>query len=70
MKGELQIETAVASGVFNSVDVLFNSTALPSPDREFKRPIKVLAGVKVRIIRTNVDNQGQALYSFVNGLES
>jgi hypothetical protein len=70
MKGELQIETGVATGVFTSADVLFNSTALPSPDRVIKRAIKVAAGVKVRIIRTALDNQSQALYSFVNGFES
>lgn len=70
MSGELQVETSVASGTFNSIDVLFNSTANPSPSREFKRAIKVAAGIKVRIIRTNLDNQAQGLHSFINGLES
>jgi len=70
MKGELFIETAVASGVFVSKGVLFNSTANPNAQLSLKRMIKVAAGVKVRITRTNLDNQSQALYSFVNGLES
>ena len=69
-KGELQIETGVGTGVFESKDVLFNSTALPSPDRMLKRAIKVAAGVKVRVVRTNIDNQSQAVYSFINGLEN
>ena len=70
MKGELQVETAVASGIFVTKDVLFNSTANPSEDRELKRNIKVAAGVKVRVIRYNLDNQSQAVYSFINGIES
>ena len=70
MKGELQIETGVGTGVFTTRDVLFNSTALPSPDRALKRPIKVDAGVIVKIVRTNLDNQAQSMYSFINGLES
>lgn len=69
-RGELQIETGVGTNVFESKDVLFNSTGFPSPDRTLKRAIKVGAGVKVRIIRTNIDNQSQSLYSFINGLES
>jgi len=70
MRGELQVETAVASGIFTQRDVLFNSTAFPNPSRELKRPIKVAAGIIVKIVRTNLDNQSQGLYSFINGLES
>jgi hypothetical protein len=70
MKGELQVETGVATGIYTSKSVLFNSTAMPNAQISLKRMIKVAAGVRVKIIRTNLDNQAQALYSFVNGLES
>ena len=70
MRGELQVETGVATDVFDQVDVLFNSVANPNASNLFKRPIKVGAGIKVRITRTNLDNQSQGLYSFLNGLES
>ena len=70
MKGELQVETGVSTGVFESKDVLFNSTAQPNAEKTFKRPIKVATGVKVKIIMTNLDNQSQALYSFMNGLSN
>lgn len=70
MKGTLQVETGVGTGIFNIVDVLFNSTANPNAEKSFKRPIKVAAGVKVQIIRLNGDNQAQGMNSTLNGLES
>ena len=70
MKGELFLEDGVAAGTFTSKGVIFNSTANPNADLVIKRALKVLAGVKVKIVRTALDNQAQALYSFMNGLES
>ena len=70
MKGELFVETGVATGVFTSKGVLFNSTAMPNASIELKRAIKVATGVKVKIVRTNLDNQSQSMYSFINGLEN
>jgi len=70
MKGELFVETGVATGIFVSKGTLFNSTAMPNADLSLKRAIKIAAGVKVKITMTNVDNQSQALMSFMNGLES
>lgn len=70
MRGELQVETAAASGVFNTKVVIFNSTAKPNEDIVFKRPIKVPTGARVKIIRENLDNQSQTMYSFINGLEN
>lgn len=70
MKGELFVETAVASGVFVSKGVLFNSTAQPNASLTFKRAIKVPTGVIVKITMTNLDNKSQALYSFMNGLSN
>ena len=68
-KAEVQIETGVASGVFNTIFVGFNSTAntnilIPIPEN-----VTVAAGVKVRVIRTNKDNQVQDLYSTISGHE-
>jgi len=64
---ELQIETAVASGVFNTVMTKFNSTANPSVP--FKYNKSVAAGVKVRVEKINKDNQPQDLYSQIRGNE-
>lgn len=70
MKGTLQVETGVGTGIFAIKDILFNSTANPNASKEFKRPIKVAAGVKVQIVRLNADNQAQGMNSTLNGLES
>ena len=70
MKGELFLEDGVAAGTFTSKGVIFNSTANPNAQLEFKRAIKVATGVKVKIVMTNLDNQAQALYSFMNGLSN
>jgi hypothetical protein len=64
---ELQIETGVGAGVFNTAMVKFNSTA--EPNVEFKYKKGVSAGVIVRLVRTNLDNQAQSLYSQISGLE-
>jgi len=69
VKAELQIETGVATGVFNTIFVGFNSTAnanilIPIPEN-----VTVAAGVRVRLIRTNKDNQTQDLYSTISGHE-
>lgn len=69
MKIEVRIETAVASGVFNTKFVKFNSTANPNVSITLREPIDVAAGVRVRIIRTNNDNQAQDVYSTISGHE-
>jgi hypothetical protein len=69
MKIEVQIETAAASGVFNTRFVQFNSTAETNMHIELKAPISVVAGARVRIIRTNRDNQAQDVYSTICGQE-
>lgn len=68
-KFEVQTETAVASGVFNTKFVQFNSTANPNCMFDVKELISVAAGVRVRVIRTNKDNQAQDLYSTISGHE-
>lgn len=69
MKIEVQIETGVATGVFNTRFVQFNSTAETNMSIHLQSPITVAAGVRVRIIRTNRDNQAQDLYSTISGQE-
>lgn len=69
MKIVVQIETGVATGVFTSKFVNFNSTANPNMDIDLDNPIAVAAGVRVRIARTNVDNQAQDVYSTICGYE-
>lgn len=68
-KIEVQVETGVASGVFNTKFVQFNSTAETNMPIHLDNPITVAAGVRVRVIRTNKDNQSQDLYSTISGYE-
>lgn len=68
-KFELKTETAVASGIFNTKFVFFNSTAEPNVDISLKDPITVNAGVRVRVTITNRDNQSQDLYTTISGHE-
>lgn len=69
MKIEVQIETGVATGVFNTRFVQFNSTAETNMSIHLAAPITVAAGVRVRVIRTNRDNQAQDVYSTISGQE-
>lgn len=68
-KIEVQIETGVATNTFVTKFVQFNSTSSPNMQIELKSPISVAAGVRVRVIRTNRDNQAQDLYSTICGQE-
>jgi len=69
MKAEVKVETGVAAGTYNTKAVRFNSTANPLADTLLSVPLVVLAGVKVRITLTNLDNQAQDLYSTIIGTE-
>jgi hypothetical protein len=64
---ELQIETGVATGIFTTAMVKFNSTS--KSDVSFKYSKGVGAGIRVRLEKTNLDNQAQSLYSQIRGLE-
>lgn len=66
-KFELKVETGPATGTYTTVAVKFNSTA--NPNVEMKYAKKVAAGIKVRVTKTNLDNQPQSLYSQIRGLE-
>jgi hypothetical protein len=69
LKIEVQVETGVGAGTFTTKFVQFNSTANPNCSLKIGPAISVAAGVKVRIIRTNKDNQVQDLYSTICGQE-
>jgi len=68
-KIEVEIETGVATGVFTSKFVQFNSTATPNMSITLQDPISVAAGVRVRVAVTNRDNQSQDVYSTICGQE-
>lgn len=68
MKIEVQVETGSATGVFNTRAVAFNSTASPNIDISLAKYAEIPLGARVRIIRTNKDNQAQDLYSTIIGI--
>lgn len=70
MKIEVQIETGVATNTFTTRFVQFSSTAQTNMSIHLESPISVAAGVRVRVIRTNRDNQAQDLYSTICGQET
>lgn len=69
IKVEIQVETGVATAVFNTRFVGFNSTATPNIDLDVVSNLAVAAGVRVRVIRTNRDVQAQDLFSTIEGSE-
>lgn len=66
---EVAIETGVATGVYTTIVVQFNSAATPNMSVRFADPKSVAAGVRVRVTRTNRDNTAQDLYSTILGQE-
>lgn len=69
LKIEVQIETGVISGIFTTKFVGFNSTANPNIELPIIENITVAAGVRVRVIRTNNDNQSMDVYTTISGHE-
>lgn len=68
-KFELQIEDGAGAGTFTTSGVKFNSTANPNVEFKLKKPKAVDTGVIIRLIKTNLDNQPQSIYSTINGVE-
>lgn len=66
---EVKVETAPSSGTFNTVMTKFNSTAFPNVVFAWRAPKVIAAGVRVRVTKTNLDNQAQDLFSLINGIE-
>ena len=69
LKIDVQIETGVATGVFTTKFTGFNSTSDPNIPLDLSQPISIAAGVRVRVIRRNNDNQAQDVYSTICGSE-
>lgn len=69
-KMEVEIETGVATGVFTSKFVQFNSTADTNMQITLQAPISVAAGVRVRVVMSNRDLLSQDLYSTICGSEA
>lgn len=65
LKMEVQIETGSATDVFNTIGVGFNSTADANIDFTLAKHATIPAGARVRVIRTNRDNQTQDVYSTI-----
>lgn len=65
----IAVETGVATGVFTSRFVQFNSTAETNMNIQLKNPIAVAAGVRVRVTMSNRDLLAQDLYSTICGYE-
>lgn len=70
LKVEVQVETGSATGVFNTIAVQFNSTANPNINITLAKYAAIPLGARVRLIRTNTDNQSQDLYSTIVGILS
>lgn len=72
MKIELQIGDGDVAELFDSKCVRFNSTASTEADIDFlNKPIKITGTVNtttIKIIRTNLDNQAQDLYTTIIGV--
>jgi hypothetical protein len=69
MKIEIQIETGAATDTFNTVAVAFNSTAEPNINVALSKYAAVPTGARVRVIRTNRDNQAQDVYSTIVAIQ-
>lgn len=68
-KFELQVETGVAAGTFNTIMTKFNSVANPNVIFAHKSPIAIASGITIRLVKTNLDNQDTDMYSLINGKE-
>ena len=69
MKVEVQVETGVGTDVFETKAVAFSSTAKLSDVIPFSKNINVAEGVKVKLLKSNLDNRPQDLYTTIIGLE-
>jgi hypothetical protein len=68
-KMEVKVETGVATSTYNTIFVKFNSTADTNFSIHLDDDISVAAGVRVRVVMTNLDKQAQDLYSTISGYE-
>lgn len=69
LKIEVQEETSAGSGTYTTKAVMFSSAAHHACIVEFAIPLEVESAKKIRVIRTNRDNQPQDVYSTIVGIE-
>ena len=69
LKIEIQVETGVITGIFTSKFVMFNSASSPNIVLPLNEQLSVAAGVRVRLIRTNLDKSAEDVYSTMCGHE-
>ena len=62
LKVEVQLETAAASGVYDTIFVGFSSSASPNVRIPLERMFKQVAGAIVRIKITNIDKAAMDVY--------
>lgn len=67
-KAELQIETGVGAGTYDTVAVIFGTEANPTVALDLKSITKQISGAIVRVAITNRDNQAQDVYSTLYGV--
>lgn len=70
IKTVLGVETAAASGTYNTKFVGFNSTSSANIEMPIKKLLKQVAGAKIRITITNRDVLPQDVYSTLTGSET
>lgn len=66
-KAVVAVETGVATGIFTTKFVQFNSTANPNMDVTLATAIVVPTGVRVQVVVTNLDKGSTDLYSTISG---
>ena len=68
-KFELQVETGVGAGTYDTVMTKFNSVSNPNVKFDHKSPKSIASGITIRLIKTNLDNNDTDVYSLINGKE-
>lgn len=69
-KIDVQIETGVGTDTFDTIGTGHIKAGNDHGAVDFgNRPKRVAAGIKVRVVKTNQDNQDAAIYSTIVGLE-
>lgn len=69
IKYEVKLETAPASGTYNTKYVGFNSSATPDVDLPLRSILKQVAGANIRVTITNSDAKAMDVYSTLQGIE-
>ena len=68
-KFELQVETGVGAGTYNTVMVKFNSVSSPNVKFDHKSRKAIASGITIRLVKTKLDNNDTDVYSLINGKE-